>query len=143
MELTPTKALSGYAEYFYCLAMNWKPVENRNWPLTRFFRRSQLPIRIYLHASKTKGTREDKLFIQSYLLPNQWQEFMEVDWDRIRGCIIGEITLTDEVTDDDIGLPAVQSPWFFGPYGFVCEDGILYDKPIPCRGRTFFFKPEV
>ena len=30
-KVTPVKALSGYAEYFWLMAMNWKDIENRNW----------------------------------------------------------------------------------------------------------------
>ncbi|MDP2729147.1 MAG: hypothetical protein Q8O55_01535 [Dehalococcoidales bacterium] len=134
------KALSGYAEWFWLMAKNWKDIENRNWPLTRYFKRSDLPVRIYLHASKKPASYEEKMFIRSRLTPEQWLEFRAVDWGKYRGHIIGEITITDEVTMDDIGLKATHSPWFFGPYGFVVKDGVLYEKPLACRGSLGFFE---
>jgi hypothetical protein len=136
---TPTRALSGYAEYFWLLAMNWKPVENRNWPLTRYFKRGQLPVRIYLHASKNAVKKDDVEYIRSILTDKQWAEFSAVDWTKYRGKIIGEITITDQVTPEDIGMKVTHSRWFFGEYGFVVQDGELYEHPVPCRGALGFF----
>jgi len=134
------KAISGYAEWFWLVAKNWKGVENRNWPLTRYIRRSELPVRVYLHASKKAASRDDIAFIKAKLTPAQRREFEAVDWGKYRGHIIGEVTITDEVTFDDIGMPITHSPWFFGAYGFVVQDGILYEIPVPCRGQTGFFE---
>ena len=136
------KALSGYAEWFWLLAKNIKPVENRGWSLTRYFKRDQLPVRVYLHASKTKTPVEELNIIMSRLTIEQLNEFIKVDWQRYRGRIIGEITITDEVTREDIGMPATRSPWFGGPFGFVVEDGVLYDEPIPYKGQLGFFNVE-
>jgi len=137
------KALSGYAEWFWLLAKNIKPVENRSWSLTRYFKREQLPVRIYLHASKTKTPVEELFFIQARLTIEQLNELFKVDWSRCRGHIIGEITITDEVTREDISMPATRSPWFVGPFGFVVEDGVLYDEPIPYKGQLGFFRVEI
>ena len=52
----------------------------------------------------------------------QRQEFDAVDWAKYRGHIIGEITIIDEVTADDIGMKATHSPWFFGKFGFFKVD---------------------
>ena len=137
------KALSGYAEWFWLMAKNWKDVENRNWPLTRYIKRDELPVRVYLHASKNPTSKADISFIRSKLAPEQQEEFDVVDWDRYRGRIIGEITITDEVRFEDIGMKATHSPWFFGEYGFVVEKGVLYENPIPCKGRLGFFEVEL
>jgi len=134
------KALSGYAEWFWLMAKNWKDVENRNWSLTRHIKREELPIRIYLHASKRPTPPGEIAFIKRKLSLEQLEEFEKVDWEEYRGCIIGEITITDEVTMDDIGMKITHSKWFFGTYGFVVEDGVLYDRPIPCRGQLGFFE---
>ena len=142
-KLTPVKALSGYAEWFWLMAKNWKPVENRKWPLTRYFKRSELPVRIYLHASMTVTPKGEIDFIQSLLTVEQRQEFSAVDWKKYRGHIIGEITITDEVTNDEIGMAITHSSWFFGPYGFVAKDGVLYSEPIPCKGQLGFFKVDI
>lgn len=137
------KALSGYAEWFWLIAKNIKPVENRNWSLTRYIRRDDLPLRIYLHASKTKTPKIERNFILGRLTIEQLTEFIAVDWQRYRGRIIGETTITDEVTRDDIGMPVTRSHWFFGPYGFVVQDGELYEEPIPCKGKLGFFQPDL
>jgi len=137
------KALSGYAEWFWLMAKNWKDVENRNWSLTRYIKRDELPVRVYLHASKKPASKEDITFIRSRLTPAQRQEFDMVDWGRYRGAIIGQITIADEVTMDDWGMPATHSHWFFGTYGFVVKDGELYDRPFPCKGQLGFFPLEL
>ncbi len=141
------KALSGYAEWFWAMAKNIKPVENRDWPITRYFKLKDLPVRIYLHASKTPSPKKEVSFIRSKLTPVQLAEFNAVNWEGYRGAIIGEITITGQVTlvesgilADDDGLLAVYSGWFFGIYGFVVRDGVLYDQPIPYRGQLGFFE---
>lgn len=53
-----------------------------------------------------------------------------------RGAIIGEVDIVDCVEQH-------ESPWFTGPYGFVLGNPVLYDKPIPCKGRLGFFTPDV
>jgi hypothetical protein len=135
-----TRALSGYAEWFWLMAKNIKPVENRKWSLTRYIKRSQLPIRIYLHASKTPARNADIAFIVRQLNMEELIEFNAVDFNSLRGCLIGEITVVDEVTAEDVGMDVTHSPWFFGPYGFMVEDGLLYDKPIPYKGKLGFFE---
>ena len=134
------KALSGYAEWFWLMAKNQKDVENRSWSLTKYIKRSELPVRIYLHASKKPTGRKDIAFIVARLTPEQRQEFNDVNWGKYRGHIIGEITIIDEVMPDDIGMKATHSQWFFGPFGFVVKDGVLYEIPIPYRGQLGFFK---
>lgn len=137
------KAISGYGEWFWTMGMNIKPVENRGWPLTRYIKRSELPVRIYLHVSKTPAPDDEVAFIRERLTPEERDQFDAVDWNAMRGHIIGEITLVDQVTKSDILMEVTKSPWFFGPYGFVVEDGVLYDKPIPYRGQRGFFDVEL
>ncbi len=135
------KALSGYAEWFWLMAKGCKDVENRNWSLaSKGIHRSQLPLRIYLHASKTRASREERLFILRTLTFDQADEFLAVYWPRYRGHIIGEITITDEITADEVIAILPGTPWFFGPYGFVVKYPELYDKPIPYRGQLGFFE---
>ena len=144
------KTLSGYAEWFWLMAKNIKPVENRDWSLFKYIKREQLPLRIYLHASKTKASKDEIDFIRRHLTTGQLQVFDSVNWKEYRGAIIGEITITGQVTlvesgilADDEGLQAVYSGWFFGIYGFVVKDGKLYDKPIPYKGQLGFFSVEL
>lgn len=127
------KALSGYAEWFWLLAKNWKDVENRRWPLTRYFRPMELPVRVYLHASKGLASPEERKFIADNLTPQQLEEIMQVDMDAIRGTLFATVVLTGNVTAHD-------SKWFFGPNAFLCQDGVFLPKPIPYRGQRGFFE---
>lgn len=132
--MKPVYALSGYAEWFWLMAKNFKDVENRDWSLTRYIK-EPLPIRIYLHASKTKTSWDEYEFITETINESQYNVFTLTDFNNLRGKIIGEITIIGQVTES-------KSKWFFGKYGFLVKDGILYEKPILCRGQLGFFKPE-
>ena len=52
------------------------------------------------------------------------------------GTIIGEVDIIGCTGKSD-------SPWFTGPYALMLSGGILYDKPIPCKGKPGFFDPEI
>ena len=141
------KALSGYAEWFWLLAKGYKDIENRDWPLPKSM---ELPARIYLHASKTKATQDEIDFICDTLhdLHPVWlDEFLKVDWSKYRGCIIGEISITGQMTgqgkDIDIldgHIHNICSPWYFGKFGYGVEFPKLYDIPVPLKGQLGFFE---
>ncbi len=153
------KALSGYAEWFYIMAKGWKDVENRPKPLPRDMA-FDLPVRIYLHASKTKTPSEQLDFIREHLTSEQYAEYLSVDWGNLRGHIIGEITITKQMKKSrykesdhvDVGSQQKEleiyianndpyvSPWFFGLFGYVVKEGILYESPIPYKGQLGFFE---
>jgi len=157
------KALSGYAEWFWLMAKHrvehdgWKDVENRNWSLPHAIA-MYLPQRIYLHASKKPTTQEELIFISTLLTSTQWDEFVAVKWDNLRGCIIGKTTITRQMrkfqyTEADhvdcgsqqretslLANDASRSKWFFGKFGFVVCDGELLDNPIPYKGQLGFFE---
>jgi hypothetical protein len=137
--MEPELALSGYAEWFWLMAKNWKDVENRNWPLPSKMQR-QLPVRIYLHASKTKTPKDDLDFICHRLSAEQLAEMRTVDWSKYRGTIIGEVTIVKQVVIWNKPTDFC-SAWFFGDYGFLVQDGVLYERPIACKGKLGFFKP--
>lgn len=130
------KALSGYAEWFWLMAKNWKDVENRSWALWRYFKPMELPVRVYLHASKTPTPPDEMEFIRQRLDEFQLQEFNRFDFNSIRGTIFARITITGNVT-------ALSSPWFFGSNGFLVSDGSFIEKPIPYRGSLGFFSVKV
>jgi hypothetical protein len=115
------------------MAKNIKPVENRRWSLYRYIKPEELPICIYLHASKTPAPTDECAFIMDNLTDAQQEEFLQVDWAKLRGCLFAKLTITGEVTD-------YEPPWFFGPFGFLGEDGEFLPKPIPYRGQLGFFE---
>ena len=137
------KTLSGYAEWFWLMAHTppIKPVENRSWSLaSKGIHRSDLPLRIYLHASKTKTPIDEYNFITRNLTTEQYEQFRRVEWDKLRGHVFAEVTIIDEITADDIGIPESRSHWFFGKFGFVVRDGKLLETPISYKGQLGFFE---
>jgi len=142
------KALSGYAEWFWLMAKNYKDVENRNWSLFRYFKPADLPVRVYLHASKTKASEDELNFIETMLIKDvsKLDEFLQVDWDKLRGHIIGEVTIVGQIRkvpglfNTALADKYAKSPWFFGEYGFAVKDGVLYNKPFQWRGSLGFFE---
>ncbi len=136
VEVKPEYALSGYAEWMFCMCKSWKDIENRNWSLCRYFKPAQLPVRVYLHASKTAASREEINFIRLTLSSEERTVFDDVNFALLRGHIIGEVDITDCVTES-------KSPWFVGEFGFVLANPVLYDTPIPCKGKLGFFRPDI
>lgn len=146
----PELALSVREPYAWLLCANIKDIENRNWKIGRISRHGpyityhqanfsiELPCRIYIHAGKSDAdmTKEVLAWILRRLSNNQAAQLMEAYCNLRFGEIIGEVTITGCVTESD-------SPWFTGKYGFTTENGILYEKPIPCRGQLGFFKPYI
>lgn len=127
------KALSGYSEWMWAILVNAKPVENRVWSLFQYVQQKDLPIRIYIHGSKTPASPRDVSFIKEHLNIVQAERFREYDFERVRGAVMGEVTVYRQVT-------MMDNPWFFGPYGLLCTDGVLYDQPTPYRGRPGLFE---
>ena len=125
------KALSGYPQWFWLLAKGWKDIENRNWA-------TKYRGRVLLHASRHIDTDCDE-YIHERLSDRQWDEYSQMDWRKIAGCIIGEVDIVDCVWVQNKGLPATRSPWFTGIFGFVTANPVLYPESIPYRGQPSIF----
>jgi len=107
-----------------------KDIENRNWPTT--FRG-----RICIHATKRNDDFDSTFrFLCERIGLAPMIALMSFSQRLPHGAIIGEIDITDCVTQSN-------SPWFTGPYGFVLENPVMYDKPLPCHGRLGFWEPSV
>ncbi|MBN1366606.1 MAG: hypothetical protein JW967_01595 [Dehalococcoidales bacterium] len=122
-----------------------KDIENRNWKIGRNSQHGpyksesadfqlQLPARIYVHAGKTFDNKADTALLKMGFSP---MLVLSLFSNRVfRGGIIGEVDIVECVTES-------KSTWFTGKYGFVLANPILYNGPIPCRGRLGFFTPDV
>ena len=97
-----------------------KDVENRNW-------RTKFRGRVLIHAGAKWGPeqRED--------LARLREQFPSIPFpDKFdRGGIVGAATIIDCVDQMD-------SPWFYGSYGFVLADAVPCTF-VPCRGQLSFF----
>ena len=126
------KALSIRNPWCWAILDCGKDIENRNWP-TKF----RGPV--LLHVAKGMTLREYYDFYNdvmggtapfAYEVLKRHQEIPEPD-QLPRGGIVGQADIVDCVTESN-------SPWFFGPYGFVLENV----KPIPFqpfKGALGFF----
>jgi hypothetical protein len=121
VEIAPTVALSIQQPWAWLIVHGWKLVENRSWP-TNF--RGPL----WIHAGK-KFDREGYDWIRS-----EFEIPMPYHGGFPSGGIVGRANLTGCVTEMD-------SPFFFGPYGFVLADASPVEL-VPCRGRLGFFAPD-
>lgn len=111
-----------------------KDIENRNWAIPSWF---ELPQRIQIHVSKREDDIEDVMeFCIGKLGLPAFSIIMSFSKRLSRGAIIGEVDIVGCVTES-------KSPWFVGPYGFILATPVLYDKPIPCKGKLGFFEPEI
>lgn len=110
-----------------------KDIENRNWPLPKWFK---LPQRVYIHVGKKADDIEDvmEFTVHKLELP-AWPIIMSYSKNLPRGAIIGEVDIVDCVTES-------KSPWFVGSYGFVLRNPKPYETPIPCKGKLGFFEVE-
>lgn len=115
MERGEVKALSIKQPYPHHIFHSGKDVENRDWPT-----KGRGWFLIHAGVSKSEIDKSDP-----------------VEMNAPRGGIVGAARIIDCVTEMD-------SPWFFGRYGFVLRDAF----PIPlvaCKGQLGFFPvpPEV
>ena len=114
------RALSIRQPWAWLVVNGYKDIENRTWS-------TEFRGRVYVHA----GQRME---------PDDYPEQREhigragivVPARLARGAIVGEVTITD-------CLSVSNSPWFCGPYGFLLEDPVAYEQPVPYRGQLGFF----
>lgn len=127
------KTLSIKQPWAWLIVNGYKPVENRSWATN--FRGEVL-----IHAGKTFDWTALEFLHESFpdLLDKVVKEFQisslkpwHVCPNKIGG-IVGKAEIVGCVTEYD-------SPWFFGPYGFVLKN----PQPlpfVPCRGQLGFFE---
>lgn len=96
-----------------------KDVENRRWSTT--FRGAVL-----IHAAR-RIEQDDVGRVRRDLGLAPEQEYRPVT-----GAILGMTRIVDCVSRH-------PSRFFSGPYGFVLEDSVRFERPIPYRGRLGFF----
>lgn len=124
------KALSVRSPWWWCILHGGKDVENRDWS-------TGYRGRVLIHASKWYVHQDvvDDLWGISRIAPDlrfpddkHPYEFLKP----LCGHIVGSVEIVDCVQD-------MQSPWFFGKYGFVLRDPRPAAVPIPFKGQPGFF----
>ena len=116
------KALSLKQPWTTLIVTGIKPIENRKWSTSY---RGQL----LMHASKTWDKEGAQWIVDHF------PELKDlIYWsNHLKGKIIGQVDMIDCVTQYD-------SPWFFGPYGFIFRDAIEFKNPIPYKGQLNIFE---
>jgi hypothetical protein len=108
------------------------------------------PRRIYVHTGKTWDTEGWERILHSDLLAGR----VLLDITSILlpvkkhptsfGAIIGEVDIVGckyRPGDENDNL---YSKWHeVGMYGLLLANPILYEKPIPCKGKLGFFEPDI
>jgi hypothetical protein len=102
---------------------NGKDVENRTWA-------THFTGPLLIHSAKTFDHRGYDWIVKNHCIL-RIKEIPHPD-NFIFGAIIGKVTMTDCVIHS-------SSKWFFGPYGFVFENPVLFKNPIPYRGALKLF----
>lgn len=103
-----TKALSVQQPWAWLIVNGYKPVENRTW--RTLFRGPTL-----IHAG-LKADPEGYLWVQENFPDIPLPPFQALE----RGGVVGEAVIVNCVSHHD-------SPWFFGPLGFVIDGA----RPLP------------
>lgn len=118
-----------------------KPVENRDWPPMP----SVVGSRIALHSGLTwDGDGARFIFAQAVAdgIPGTVVSNALDQAYRVKGAIIGTVKVAGVLRRDAPHPtdPLHQSPWFFGAFGWVCEQPIVLPGPVPCRGAQKLWK---
>lgn len=115
------KALSILQPWAWLIVNGHKDIENRRWS-------TGLRGRVLVHAGKKWG-REQKDDLDSVL-----DEFPQIMFPEAfdLGGIVGAVDIVGCVETSD-------SPWFFGPHGFVLRNAAIAPRFIPYRGQLGFF----
>jgi hypothetical protein len=118
------KALSIKPPWSTMIVAGIKPIENRNWY-------SKYRGRLYIHSSKTWDKEGAKWICENY---PHFKGFINHS-KHLRGFLIGHVEMVDCVNRHN-------SPWFFGPWGFVFENPIEFshESVIPFKGRLGIFE---
>jgi hypothetical protein len=122
------RALSIQQPWAWLVAAGYKNIENRTW-------KTGYTGGLYIHA----GKKRDEYALNSVLrgfhpVTDKPLDFTPpIEDELFCGGIIGETFVRDCVTSS-------ASEWFVGPYGIVCVNSRLFEKPVPLRGQLGFFK---
>ncbi len=127
MSEKPIYALSLQPPWGLLICKNLKDCENRDWY-------SKFTGEVYIHQSKTWD--KDAMDTIMRIDYDVWKWLLERQEQAHWYGIIGKATFGKCQN-------YIKSKWFFGKFAYLCSDGVLFDKPISCKGKLGFFKPEI
>jgi hypothetical protein len=105
-----------------------KDIENRGWA-TGY----RGPLAIHSSAKMNRSDMEDACAVMRSFIPRfSAHRFQREDFPA--GVILGTVEVAACVVRS-------ESPWFFGPFGFLLQSPIPFANPIPCKGRLGIWWP--
>lgn len=123
------KALSILEPWAWLIAAGKKDIENRDWHLPAGLAGE----RIVIHASKGQSYVKN---LEEYEDVRDFVARLNIELPAMKdlayGAAIGTAKVVDCVRDH-------ESPFFFGPYGFVMAEAELWAKPVPMKGALMFW----
>lgn len=137
--LKPRYALSIKQPWSWLICRGIKDVENRTWhihmpPLLNY---PATPRRIYVHTGAKIDDKAWRFIVQRIDADTDLELISLAARHALAlQAIIGEVDIIGCTGNSD-------SPWFTGPYALMLAGGILYDKPISCKGQLGFFDPGI
>lgn len=120
------KALTIHQPWAWLIAAGHKDIENRVWPAPC----SLIGSTIVIHAGLTRD--EFGYSTARNILLSTGTFGMPEPEELAYGAAIGTARIIGCVCES-------ESPWFFGPCGFVLVDQRLWAKPVPVRGAQKFW----
>lgn len=124
------KVLSIRQPWAWAIIAAGKDIENRSWP-TKVRGRVLIHAGLYVPDEADAEEMLDASGLRSADRATLAQCAYRSDLLRQRGGIVGSVEIVGCVTES-------ESPWFFGPFGFVLRDPRALPF-IPCRGKLGFF----
>lgn len=123
------KALTIKQPWASLIMLHGKNVENRSWATS--FRGH-----VAIHSSSKHSWDE---FQSAAELLKERDCGVAPDWNKGKLSYLGAILGTAEIYDC---VQNSDSPWFFGPYGFLLRDVRVLKGPIYCKGKLGFWDVE-
>lgn len=139
--MTELRALTLWRPWDEPVACGAKPVENRSWSPPKAIVGQVIAI----HAGKTHDHDA-----RGFIIDRGYHLLSLAESNRRAGAIVGVTRIVAAFTEGDLKFDTVdrfkgnelyverrtrvlESPWFFGPWGWLLEDAIAID-PVPCKG---------
>jgi hypothetical protein len=114
-----------------------KPIENRDWAPPP----SVIGQRIALHSGKKfdeAGAVKVVELARFHGITDKVIELMLDRSEKLDSVILGTVRIGSVLSRAQLAFgtpdPLATSPWFFGAFGWVCEEPIAFQEPVPCKG---------
>lgn len=121
------KALTIKQPWASLIVRGGKDIENRTW-------RTNVRGLVAIHSSAKleRSEMEDACSMMHGFIPQFSAEKFRQD-KFPTGVILGTVEIVDCVTSS-------ESPWFCGEFGFVIQNPVAFETPLPCRGALNFWE---